>query len=288
VHGHPILGRDGKVKQIIEYSIDITGRKDAESLLLKAKEQAELIYKIIPSGIFTVDTERMITSWNNKAAEITGYSEAEIIGKTCATFAQFPCSERCRLFEGEASPLKTVMCSIKRKDGLLRALAKNTEHIRDTQGKIIGGIESFEDVTERSKAEEKIRMSAEEWSRTFDAISDMIFIHDIEGKLVKVNKAFAEAVELPPERIIGKTIKDLARENTLSWVEEVFPRTQGEVSPVSEEKFDTRHNQPLLVTAAVVVDSQGAPAGAVYVAKNISELKKAEEALQEHARKLAE
>jgi len=47
--------------------------------LYQAKERAELLFRISPSAIFTLDKEMRITSWNDKAAEITGYSREYIL-----------------------------------------------------------------------------------------------------------------------------------------------------------------------------------------------------------------
>ena len=54
------------VKDTAEY-------KKRESELERAKERAELLFRMTPSGIFTVDINGVVTSWNQKAAEITGY-----------------------------------------------------------------------------------------------------------------------------------------------------------------------------------------------------------------------
>ena len=59
---------------------DITARIIAEQEKKQAVERAELIYKVVPSAIFTLDPDRKITSWNNMAAELTGYSAEEIVG----------------------------------------------------------------------------------------------------------------------------------------------------------------------------------------------------------------
>jgi PAS domain S-box-containing protein len=57
------------------------------------------IKNLIPSGVFTVDNDLKITSWNRQAEIITGYSEKEILDKSCLTFAIEPCKEACGLME---------------------------------------------------------------------------------------------------------------------------------------------------------------------------------------------
>ena len=64
---------------------------------------------------------------------------------------------------------------------------------------------NFMDITERKQAEEKLRHAAKEWRTTFDSIVDLVSIHDKDCRLVRVNKAFADAFKVKPGELIGKT-----------------------------------------------------------------------------------
>jgi diguanylate cyclase (GGDEF)-like protein/PAS domain S-box-containing protein len=133
---------------------DVTERKRTEEALRAAKEQAEQLFRVTPSAIFTVDKDSIVTSFNAKASEIIGYSSEEIIGKPCTTFADEPCGEFCALFsETIEKPIMGAEGGVLTKDGKMRTVLKNVELLRDIQGNIIGGIESFEDITERKRVE---------------------------------------------------------------------------------------------------------------------------------------
>jgi len=136
---------------------DITERKKDEKALEAAKERAELYFRVTPSAIFTIDNNRRITSWNNKAEELTGYSASDVLGKTCKEFALGPCDQSCGLFTKEIKkPIIRTECTIKRKDGQTRIISKNSDLLRDENNQIIGGIESFEDITRRKEQEEQL------------------------------------------------------------------------------------------------------------------------------------
>jgi len=144
-----------KINQI--FFRDITERIKAQKALKQAKEKAELIYKVVPSAVFTVDKNCRILSWNDKAAEITGYSMNDVIGKKCALFAGTQCNEKCNLYSNDTSkPFMAKECTIKRKDGEFRIISKNADFLKDVNGNVIAGIESFEDITERRHAEEEL------------------------------------------------------------------------------------------------------------------------------------
>jgi PAS domain S-box-containing protein len=53
-----------------------------------AKENLELMFKLVPTAMFTVDQDMRVTSWNNKAEQITGYSAGEMMGKECRLFVR--------------------------------------------------------------------------------------------------------------------------------------------------------------------------------------------------------
>ncbi len=128
---------------------DETERRIAEGKLREAKERAEQFYRLVPSAIYTVDTGCTITSVNDQTCLITGYSREELVGSACSLFAAEPCRSRCGLFGGPTvKSLKQTACTIMTKEGVVRNVLKNADVLRDRDGNIIGGVESFEDVTE--------------------------------------------------------------------------------------------------------------------------------------------
>lgn len=168
----------------VELQDEIAQRKEMEDKLRREKERIELIYKVTPSGIFTVDKERRIISWNNKAAEITGYSAEEVIGINCRIFSDFPCRDKCGLYNGNTpKPILGGECTIIRKDGQKRVISKNVDILRDPSGDIIGGIESFEDITERKEAERALRVSDDRYLKIIATITDYIYTVRVENDL---------------------------------------------------------------------------------------------------------
>ncbi len=133
---------------------DITNRKIAEKKLKEEKEYAERILSVVPSAVFTVDKNKIITSWNKKAEIITGWTVNETLGKPCADFSLTSCSDKCQLFEGPSKdPVTNHECKLKTKEDEEITILKSTAYLHDSEGNIIGGIESFEDISERKRTE---------------------------------------------------------------------------------------------------------------------------------------
>ena len=74
---------------------------------------------------------------------------------------------------------------------------ETVQRIRETNPNL--PIVVLTDITKRKKAEEKIKHAAKEWQRTFDSISDLVFIQDKDFTITKVNKAFADAISSKAE-----------------------------------------------------------------------------------------
>ncbi|MCB2184226.1 MAG: PAS domain-containing protein [Desulfobulbaceae bacterium] len=134
---------------------EIAERQKTEERLRWALEQAELLYKVSPCAIFTVNTDRDITSWNNKIEEISGYSYKEILGRKCKILCSEP---TCGLFsENVQKPIINHECTMRTKDGRILTIAKSADLLHDPKGNIIGGIESFEDITKRKEMDKALR-----------------------------------------------------------------------------------------------------------------------------------
>ncbi|MCL2155236.1 MAG: ATP-binding protein [Leptospirales bacterium] len=129
----------------------------ADQQIIMAMKRTEQLYRVIPSAIFSVDENKNITSWNNRATEITGYSTEEIIGKPCSIFSLNPCLDACGLYNKDIpKPITGRICDIMSKDGRIITISKNVDILYDADGMIIGGIECFEDITEKHKAEQEL------------------------------------------------------------------------------------------------------------------------------------
>jgi len=151
----------GNTISAFAFVTDITELKLTENSLLESKERMEQLYKVIPSAIFTVDTAHTILSFNRTAEEITGYVASEVIGKKCSILSLDTCAKECALFAGNsAKPIIGKECTINRKDGERRVLSKNSDLLKDIYGNVIGGVESFEDITERKQDEEMLNYLA--------------------------------------------------------------------------------------------------------------------------------
>ena len=216
----PVYDGDDVIR-VVTVTRDITELKQTEEALRQAKDFAERLFRVSPSAIFTVDLADRVTSWNDRAAEVTGYGSDEVLGQLCSEFMETSCSVTSAIQVGGAPlPVSADECSITRKDGALLTVLRRSDALRGPSGEVIGAIESFEDVTESKRAfDEAARKTHElrEFTRRLELsnreLKEFAYAasHDLQEPLRKVT-AFGQRVAARAGDALDETARDyLAR-----------------------------------------------------------------------------
>jgi len=138
--------------------------RDSEAALAAEKERLAVTLYSIGDGVITTDTKGCVLSLNKVAEELTGWPQAETLGKPLADFFKIV-DENSR--EPIPSPLEEALnsgriCSLEQaailvaRDGTERAVADSAAPIRDRDGRIVGAVVVFRDVTEKQKSEAEL------------------------------------------------------------------------------------------------------------------------------------
>jgi len=210
-HKANFFNADGSVGGLVGVLMDVTARKQAEQAMQQAKEYAELLFNVAPVAIFTVDLKQRVTSWNKKAEQLTGYSEKEVLWKSCMVFSEDPCREKCGLLSADVGkPVVGRECTIRRKDGKIIVVSKNVDELRGIDGKVIGGVECFEDITARRRMEDQLAQHHHLLKNVINNIPHFVYWKDRDSRFLGCNERFAVAVGLKsPEDVVQKTDFDL-------------------------------------------------------------------------------
>ena len=132
---------------------DITEQKLAEDLLRRANQEQRRLLSTAATAIITLDSAGIVTGVNEEFCLITGFVKEDIIGKPSSIFREQQSDEPYFPFQlGEGDRLVRRQCPMRTKDGRVLTVLKNASVERDDEGRIIGGIESFIDVTELIEA----------------------------------------------------------------------------------------------------------------------------------------
>jgi PAS domain S-box-containing protein len=112
----------------------------------------------LADGVFTVDRDLRITSFNRAAEEITGYRREQVVGRICRdVFQASICQHGCALQRAVASGCPVHMRSlyISNARGERMPISISAAVVRDPRGELVGAIESFRDVSRVESAPER-------------------------------------------------------------------------------------------------------------------------------------
>ncbi|MCA9470513.1 MAG: sigma 54-interacting transcriptional regulator [Nitrospirales bacterium] len=134
---------------------------------------------VMADGVFTVDSSGHIVAWSAGAARITGYSSQDVVGQSCHLLEGQNCKGFSKLTEFLDNPtpypwgICNQECKVLGKNGRELYLYGNVSVLRDEQGKVMGAIGTFTDLTSFILSNEKIAV-LEEQTKSRDAFQQLV------------------------------------------------------------------------------------------------------------------
>ncbi|HOT93297.1 MAG TPA: PAS domain S-box protein [Anaerolineae bacterium] len=189
------------------------------------------------TAIYTVDADMRITSINAAFTDLTGYTEAEALGKPCSLLGCDACQQACGLLDPQRTdPIYRQECEITDKHGRRLTILKNANPIRNERGQVVGGIESFIDVTELIAA----RREAEAASRAKGE-----FLANMSHELRTPLNAILGFVQLmqrsdsfPAEHMRSLNVISQSGENLLELINDILDMSKIEAGQITLEPSD--------------------------------------------------
>ena len=270
---------------------DITERKNAEIALRESKAELDLIFRIAADGMCVIGADFNVTRVNKTFIQMVNMDEDEIIGEKCYDiFSGGLChSEDCpleKIKKGERFVERE--CVKTRSDGKEIPVIVNAARL-DRNGKFVGIVEDFKDITERKQAEEEIR-ELQRYNRGLIEVNlDPLATFDQEGIVLDVNDATIKATGRTREELIGTPFADHFTDPDKAYKGVMLIFETGEVRDY-ELVMKARDGTETIVAcnASVYRDQTGQVVGAFAAARDITELKRAEQELRETVGRLEE
>ena len=266
-------------------------RLQAEQALSQERSLLHALLDHIPDKIYFKDAQSRFLRINKALATFFGLADpAEAIGKTDFDFFT---EEHARpAHEDEQEILRTGRPVIGKEekgvhlDGRMGWVSTTKMPLRDTDGAIIGTFGVSRNITKLKLTEEALAHERDLLHTLLDNLPDNIYFKDVGGRFVRINKALTSYFGLSdPAQAIGKTDFDffteeharLAREDELHIVRTGEPL----VGKEEKETWLDGHVRWVSSTKMPFRDPDGRITGTFGVSRDITKLKRTEEALRE-------
>jgi PAS domain S-box-containing protein len=286
--------------------IVIWNRKLAREAVLRreAEERTRLTLDSAGDGIIGVDSEGRATFVNNAAERLLGFGEGELIGKSIhdlihhsrADGSPYPadeCPMRAAFTDGEVHRVDEEMLWCKDGTGFQ---AEYTANPIRKDGRVIGAVIAFEDITARKRAEERIRNSEQRLAQIIDFLPDPTWVVDNDGVVVTWNRAMEVLTGIRAKDMVGKgnyeyalAFYDERRPVLIDLVRTWKPEFADKYLSIKQEGSSLRSvsHHPhlgdgglyLSGTAGMLCDVSGKPAGAIEALRDVTDRKQMEEQL---------
>ena len=147
---------------------------------LDADPQMEIILNSIADGVFTIDHEKNITSFNRSAEKITGIRKDQAVGKKCFDVLRTSiCQNSCTMEKAikKAKPVIFLPITIINHHGDIVPISITAAALKNNQGKVIGGVETIRDLSDLEGMRKEL--------------TKQYTFHDIIGKSQAIQQLFA-------------------------------------------------------------------------------------------------
>jgi PAS domain S-box-containing protein len=293
--------KDGTIFPVITYSsalfedgqhagfrgimIDVSERKVAEEALRESERTFRSVIENIQDVFCRADNEGMISMISPSGVEFFGFdSMSEMIGLPLESFWVDPSKRQEALdmvrIKGRVKDFDTLL---KRKDGTIFNAALTFHFYRDDAGNVLGTEGIIRDITERKRAEEALQESKTILESLINATRETLLLADTEGKILVANETVAQRFGKTIGEYIGTNMYDAFPPDLAASRRAQYDMVIRTGQPVHFQ--DERNERAFDIHAYPVFDDAGRATRLAIFAMDITERKRADEALKESEKK---
>jgi PAS domain S-box-containing protein len=287
---YPTLLRDsaGRVTGAVNMLLDITDRKIAEEALRRSEERSRAIVDTTPECVKVVAADGTLLHMNSSGLAMVGADSPEaVIGKSVYSliapeFRDAWCAFNARVCSGEKASMEFEIVGL---TGERRRAETHAVPLQNPDGSV-AQLAITRDITERQRSE-RIGLLL---GAIVDSSDDAIVSKDLNGTITSWNKGAERLFGYTSEEVVGKSITIIIPPERLGEEPEILRRLQRGERVDHFETIRRRKDGALLnisLTISPVKDENGKVIGASKIARNITDRKRAEAAIEELNSQLA-
>ena len=286
---YPVFDDQGAVSQVAIFSKDVTHQRETERALHESERRYTYLLENMGEIVATFDLDGRCTSVNQAVRTLLDYEVGEVVGRR---FSELVSPEAVaeleipygRVLAGE--PVKGQTVLLHRTGCRVDVEYHVVPVIRDERVVAMQGLTW--DITERKSLERMLRESEERYRAVVESAGEAISIVDQAGTFRFMNRTAAQAFGAQPSDLIGKTMWDLFpaefADRQAGTVRRVI-RTGEAVNTIVLSKTGEQARW-YNTTVAPLRDSQGVVTAGLVIARDIHELRTAQQELDAYREKM--
>ena len=291
----PIRDSFGNIIGASKISHDITEQKIAEENLQKSlREVSDYKYALDESSIVAITDQKGIIKYvNNNFCRISKYPAEELIGQDHRIInSGYHPKEFIRKLWVTIATGKIWRGELKNKakDGTIYWVDTTIIPFLNEQGKPYQYIAMRADITERKQTEQRFHESQELLSAIIDNSTAVIYVKNLQGQYLLVNRRFAELFHRSQEGILGKTDYDFFSKEEADAFRQMDMRTVAAGHALTEEEIAPHDDGPhtYISVKSTLRNETGEPYAIFGISTDITELKAIEENLSKSLREISD
>jgi diguanylate cyclase (GGDEF)-like protein/PAS domain S-box-containing protein len=260
---------------------DITASKLAEQELEKRERLYRTLARSIPgTGVLLFDHDLRYTLADGEQLKLRNYEQSELEGRTIwEAFPKEIADEWSRYYRRALSG-EHVSFEKNESEGWFQV---DVLPVRNENGEIFAGMVMWQDIADRKNAIRNLEESESRYRNLFENANDIIYVHDLEGNYLSVNQAAERVIGYPRDEALKMNMRQIAAPEHLELSQQQLRKKMEGIEQTSYEMdCITKDGRRLtLEINSTTVHKDGIPAAVQGIARDITERKQAERALQE-------
>ncbi|HUR98706.1 MAG TPA: PAS domain S-box protein [Pyrinomonadaceae bacterium] len=260
---------------------DITASKLAEQELEKREKLYRTLARSIPgTGVLLFDHELRYTLADGEQLNLRNYEQASLEGRTLWEAFPKEIADEWSGYYRRALSGEHISFERNAADGWFQV---DVVPVRDENGEIFSGMVMWQDIAERKHAIQSLEESESRYRNLFENANDIIYVHDLDGNYISLNRAAEQVIGYPREEALRMNMKQIAAPHHLKKArQQLKKKIKGVEQTGYEMDCITKDGRRLtLEINSTTIRKDGVAVAIQGIARDVTERKQAERALQE-------
>lgn len=298
---YPLPDSPGRPAWSVHVARDITEHKQMQEALRESEARYRVLVHNAPLGIMSFDVQGKILQVNPSLVKMLGLGSPDETGTvnlfTYPALIDSGITDNFRHSLDTGEPIVSEHPFVT-KTGKEIHVRTHVVALSDAEGKTVGGQAIIEDISDRIRVEEQLRVSEDRFRNLYElskkgeelyrsvlnSSADAIVFYDLEGRVKYLSPSFTQMFGWTMAELEGKRVPfvpETEREATLESIERLV--RDGQQVKGFETKRYTKVGRALTinVSASRYNDHEGNPTGVLVILRDITERRKAEDSLKE-------